>query len=125
MAAKALTMLGDYSAALRHLRIGRLLHPEDAGVIVAIAWVHAMAGRRDHAAKLLKQVRADANRLRPSLVSVAMVHAAAGDKHGALNKIEGACAAHEWYVAGLKRECSLDSLRTDSRLQWVLSHVGL
>lgn len=125
VSAKPLTMLGEYSAALRHLRVGRLLHPGHAGLTAAIAWVHAMAGSRDRAFKLLTGVTADANAEQPSLSAVAMVHAALGDNHGALNKIEAACSAHEWYVGSLRRECALDCLRSQSRFQQVLSRVGI
>jgi len=39
MAGKALTNACDYSEAMRHLRMAKLLHPEDAGLVAAIAWV--------------------------------------------------------------------------------------
>jgi len=125
MAGKALAMLGDYSEALRHLRMSRLLHPEDAGLVAAIAWVHAMAGNRDHAAKLLRRATTSPAGQQPSFIVVAMAHAALGNKNRALNNIEKACAGHDWWVAGLKRDCSLDSLRTDPRFRSVLSRVGI
>lgn len=124
IAGKALTMLGDYSAALRHLRMAKLLHPEDAGLVAAIAWVHAMAGRRDHAAKLLRRVTTSPSGQQTSFIVVAMAHAALGNKDRALSNIEKACAGHDWWVAGLKRDCALDSLRTDARFRGVLSRVG-
>ena len=124
IASKALTMLGDYSEALRHLRMARLLRPEDTGLVAAIAWVHATAGRRDHAAKLLRHVTTSPSGRQPSFIVVAMAHAALGNKDRALSNIEKACARHDSWVAGLKRDCALDSLRTDPRFRGVLSRVG-
>jgi len=108
IASKALTMLGDYSEALRHLRMARLLRPEDTGLVAAIAWVHATAGRRDHAAKLLRHVTTSPSGRQPSFIVVAMAHAALGNKDRALSNIEKACARHDSWVAGLKRDCALD-----------------
>lgn len=125
MAGKALTMLGDYSDALRHMRMAKLLHPEDAGLVAAIAWVHAMSGKREHAAKLLSRVTSKPSGKQPSFVVVAMAHAALGDKDRALSNIEKACAGHDLWVAGLKRDCALDSLRTDARFREVLSRLGI
>jgi DNA-binding winged helix-turn-helix (wHTH) protein/Tfp pilus assembly protein PilF len=125
IAGKALAILGDYSEALRHLRMSKLLYPEDAGLVAAIAWVHALAGKRDHAVELLRRITTSPAGQQPSLISVAMVHAALGDTNRAVNVIEKACAGHDWYVAGLKRDCCLDSLRTDRRFRWVLSRAGI
>jgi tetratricopeptide (TPR) repeat protein len=33
MAGRAIAMIGDYSEALRHLRMAKLLNPEDAGLL--------------------------------------------------------------------------------------------
>jgi tetratricopeptide (TPR) repeat protein len=133
IAGKALAILGEYSEALRHLRMAKLLYPEDAGIVedgvptalvATIAWVHAMAGKRDRPAKLLTRIqRTSPAGQNASLMVVAMLHAALGDKHLAMNKIEQACAGHDWYVAGLKRECCLDSLRTGPRFRRVLSQI--
>ncbi len=45
MAARALAMLGEYTDALRHLRLARLLCPElDVRLLATVAYVHAKAG---------------------------------------------------------------------------------
>src|SRR5262245_44148429 len=49
-----LTILGEYAATLRHLRLAKLLCPEvESGIIGAIAWFHGMAGKRGLAVRLL------------------------------------------------------------------------
>jgi tetratricopeptide (TPR) repeat protein len=126
MAARALTMLGEYTDALRHLRLAKLLYPEtDLGFVAAIAYVHAVAGRRDRAVRLLKRILVEQDGQHASLLSLAMVLAALGDKSRALDNIERACAVHEWYISGLKRDCCVDPLRTDPRFRRVLSQVGI
>jgi Flp pilus assembly protein TadD len=125
MAGKALAMLGDYNGALRHLRLAKLLNPEDAGLVAVIAWVYAMAGKGDHAAQLLGRVTTGIVGHQPSFMVLAMVHAALGNKSSALDSIEQACAGHDWWVAGLKRDPTLDSLRTDQRFRGLVSHIGV
>jgi tetratricopeptide (TPR) repeat protein len=126
VAGKALTMLNDYPEALRQLRLARLLCPEaEPDLIGAIAYVHALTGRRDRAAVLLRRMLASPGGRNPSRISLAIVQAALGDKNRAIDNIGGACAEHDWYMAGLKRDCFLDPLRVDSRFRRVLSQTGM
>jgi DNA-binding winged helix-turn-helix (wHTH) protein len=125
-AAKAHTMLGDYAEALRHLRLARLLNAGPKfGLLWDIAYVHALAGRRENAIRLLTRIEGVPSGLYDSPVSLAKVLAALGDKDRAMDNIEGACAARDWYISGLKRDCRLDPLRSDSRFRRVLSQVGI
>ena len=123
MIAKALTMLGEYSPALKHLRLAKLLHPgPNLSILGGIAHVYALMGMRDRATRLLTRIAARAAGQHASLINV---HLALGDKQRALASLEGACAGHEWYVAGLKWDCSLDALRTDARFRTILSRIGV
>jgi tetratricopeptide (TPR) repeat protein len=124
--ARALTMLGDYPEALRHLRLAKLLCPEpDFDLLGAVAYVHAVAGRRDRAVNLLSRIVERPAGGHVSSISLAMIQAALGDKDRALNNIEAACAAHDWYIPALKRDCCVDPLRTDPRFRSLLSRVGI
>jgi DNA-binding winged helix-turn-helix (wHTH) protein/Tfp pilus assembly protein PilF len=126
MAGKAITMLGDYPEALRQLRLAKLLCPEvGPDLIGAIAYVYALTGKRDRAATLLKRILTRPAARNPSLISLAMVQVALGDKSRAIDNIGGAYAGHDWYIAGLKRDCFLDPLRVDSRFRRVLSQTGM
>lgn len=124
--ARALAILGEYAAALQHLRLARLLCPEaESGIIGAIAWVHAMAGKKDRAARLFTRIkRMPANGHLP-FTSLAMIHAALGDTHRALEDIEAACTAHEWFLPALKRDPGVDGLRTAPRFRATLSRAGI
>ncbi len=125
MAATAFAILGDYIQALRHLRLAKLLYPEADLLLGAIAYVHALAGWRDRAVGLLTRIIETPAGQHAPLISLATVQAALGDRDRALDSIEGACAGHEWYIAGLKRDGCLDPLRTDPRFRRVLSQLGI
>jgi len=125
-AARPLALLGEYAAALQHLRLARVLCPEaESGIIGAIAWVHAMAGKRDRAARLLTRMKETPGGGHLPFISLAMTHAALGDTHRALDYVEAACAAHEWYVPALTRDSCVDGLRTAPRFRATLSGAGL
>jgi len=125
-AARPLALLGEYAAALQHLRLARVLCPEaESGIIGAIAWVHATAGKRDRAARLLARIKETPGGGHLPFTSLAMTHAALGDTHRALDYMEAACAAHEWYIPALTRDRCVDGLRTAPRFRATLSGAGL
>jgi hypothetical protein len=124
--AKALTALGDYKGALRYFRRGSLLNEEHTlSFLAEIAYVQAVAGNRNSAANLLSRIRSKSGGQHVSLVSIAMIHAALGNRHQALDYIEEACAGRDWYVSGLKQDSRLDPLRSESRYRSVLVRVGI
>jgi DNA-binding winged helix-turn-helix (wHTH) protein len=126
MAARPLTVLGEYAAALKHLRLAKLLCPEVGFVLSgSIACVHAIAGRKDRAVRLLAQiVETPAGKHLP-FTSLALIHAALGDRDRALDDIEAACGAHEWHLPGFKRDCGVDQLRSAPRFRAALSQAGI
>ena len=125
-AARPLAILGEYAAALQHLRLARVLCPEaESGIMGAMAWVHAMAGKKDRAVRLLTRIQETPAGKRLPFTSLAMIQAALGNTHGAVDSIEAACAAHEWHVPALMRDRSVDGLRTAPRFRATLSRVGL
>jgi hypothetical protein len=125
-AARPLTALREYTPALQHLRRARLLCPEaECGIVGAIAWVHAMAGNRDRGARLLARIKDMQSGGHINFTTLSMIHAALGDTQGALDNIEAACGAHEWYIAALKRDPCMDRLRTAPRFRATLSRAGI
>jgi len=125
-AARPLAILGEYAAALQHLRLARVLCPEaKSGIMGGFALVHAMAGKRDRAARLLTRIKEMPAGGHLPFTCLAMIHAALGDTHGALDHIEAAGAAHEWYFPALKRDRCADGLRTAPRFRATLSRAGI
>jgi hypothetical protein len=125
-AARPLAILGEHASALQHLRLARVLCPEaESGIIGATAWVHAMAGKRDRAARLLTRLKATPAGGHLPFTSLTMIHAALGDTHRALEHMEAACAAHEWFIPALKRDRCVDGLRAAPRFRATLSRAGI
>jgi tetratricopeptide (TPR) repeat protein len=125
-AARPLATLGEYAPALQHLRVARLLCPEaERGILGGIAWVHAIAGKRDRAARMLARIKAMPDGGHVSFTDLSMIHAALGDRQGALDNIEAAYGAHEWYIAALKRDHRMDQLRSASCFRATLSRAGI
>src|SRR5262249_46602271 len=113
-------------AALQHLRLARVLCPDaESGIIGAIAWVHAMAGKRDRAARLLTRLEEMPAGGHLPFTSLSMIHAALGNTHRALDHIEAACASHEWFIPALKRDRCVDGLRTAPRFRAALSRARI
>jgi hypothetical protein len=111
---------------VRHLRLAKLLWPE-AGFVLsgAIACVHAMAGRKDRAARLLTQIVEAPSGGHLPFTSLALIHAALGDGHRALDGVEAACNAHEWRLPGFNRDYCVDQLRSTPRFRAALSRCGI
>jgi tetratricopeptide (TPR) repeat protein len=125
-AARSLTILREYAAALQHLRLARVVCPEaESGIIGAIAWVHAMAGNRDRASRLLARIEETPARAHLPFTSLAMIYAALGDTHRALDHMEAAGAAHEWFLPAVTRDRCVDGLRSAPRFRAILSRAGL
>ena len=125
-AATALATLGEYTPALRHLRVAKLLCPEaERSILGGIAWVHALAGNRDRGARLLARIKAMPQGGYVSFSDLSMIHAALGDPQGALDNIEAACSAHEWYLPALVRDPRMDRLRRAPRFRATLSRAGI
>ena len=124
--AKALTALGDANGALRLLRRASLFSP---GAQVALhadmAYVHALTGRADAAAKFLTwaQRRPLGQPVLP--IDVARIYLALGNKERAIDCLEEACARRDWYISDLKQDIRLDPLRTVPRFRSLLTRVGV
>jgi tetratricopeptide (TPR) repeat protein len=125
-AARPLATLGEYSPALQHLHVARLLCPEaERAIAGGIAWVHAIAGNKDRGARLLARIKAMPHGGHVSFTDISMIHAALGDTQGALDNLDAAYSAHEWYIPALKRDHRMDRLRTSTRFRATLSRAGI
>ena len=120
----ALTMLGEYRAALRYLRLATLLNPvPNRWLIGNKAYLYVLTGRTGQAATLLTRMQSRNGHHIPS-ISVAAAQAAMGDTDGALESIERACAARDLFVSSLGRDGRLDCLRTRPRFRRILAQTG-
>jgi DNA-binding winged helix-turn-helix (wHTH) protein/tetratricopeptide (TPR) repeat protein len=123
---RALTALGEYDEARRRYRRARLLYNSpQIGLLAEFAYLDATAGNHDSARNLLERLQSSSNRGEVSLVSVAQIHAALGNKDRALECLEQACVNRDWSLSGLKQDIRLDPIRTAHRYRTVLAEVGI
>jgi TolB-like protein/DNA-binding winged helix-turn-helix (wHTH) protein/Flp pilus assembly protein TadD len=85
----------------------------------------AVAGRRAEALAMLEGLRQLSTTRYVSPYSVALVHAGLGDRDQALAWLDKAYAERSDYMAYLKLEPMLDSLRSDRRFVALVERVGL
>jgi len=85
----------------------------------------AVAGRHAEARAMLSNLRELSATRYVSPYSVALVHAGLGDRDEALAWLDKAYAERSDYMAYLKLEPMLDSLRSDRRFAALVERVGL
>ena len=83
----------------------------DAKILLGAAY--AMAGERDKAVAILKQLKTGKEYVSP--VGFAHIHAALGENEHAFASLETAYAAHDQQLIWLGVDTGLDPLRSDPR----------
>jgi DNA-binding winged helix-turn-helix (wHTH) protein/Tfp pilus assembly protein PilF len=118
---KALTALGQYDQARRYYRRATLLYnAPQAGLPAELACLEAAAGNLNSARHLLESLPSGV-----SLVSIARIHTALGNRDRALDCLEQACANRDWSLSALKQDHRFDPLRTAHRFRRVMAEVGI
>jgi tetratricopeptide (TPR) repeat protein/DNA-binding winged helix-turn-helix (wHTH) protein len=122
---RACAQIGRYSEALEALEAARTV--DSAPVLLAEAgYVHARAGRRGEAEKLLDELKS-LRRQRQRYVDpypIAWILCALGDHEGALEWLETALEERSPWLPFLKAEPKFDPLRSNQRFQELLRQVG-
>jgi serine/threonine-protein kinase len=123
---RALTALGEYGQARRYFRRARLLYDApQSGLLAELAYLDAVAGKHDSAGHRLEHLQRLAGRQHASLVFIAQIHAALGNKDRALDYLEQACVNRDSSLSAIKQDHRFDSLRSASRFRSVLTQVGI
>ncbi len=89
----------------------------------ALGQAYALSGRRDEAGKFLKELKESSNGW--SVLWIAEVYAALGDKDQAFEWLEKAYRDRNFTFEFLKYEPYWDSLRSDPRFKDLLRRIGL
>jgi TolB-like protein/Flp pilus assembly protein TadD len=89
------------------------------------AYIHALAGHRSEALRLLRDLEESAKREYVLPASLATVWAALGDKDRAFALLKKACAEHDSTLLWLKVDPSWDTLRSDPRFKELLACIHL
>ena len=115
---------GRYEEALAEMvEVGpRIRYPRE---LARIGYVYAVAGKRDEAIRILKEMKALTGKRHNLGAGIAAIYAALGNNDQALAWLKRACDEHEQGVAGLKVSPRYDTLRSDARFKDLLRRVKL
>jgi eukaryotic-like serine/threonine-protein kinase len=116
--------MGMYAEALAEFQKARLLddNPEFLG---GIGYVHAVAGRKVEAHKVLDDLKELSSRRHVSPCLLAFIHAALGEVDPALQELEKAYQDRSGWLAYAKVDPKYDKLRSDPRFTDLLRRLGL
>jgi DNA-binding winged helix-turn-helix (wHTH) protein/Flp pilus assembly protein TadD len=125
VAGLALAQLGRLADAAKELQQAVALSGGSPYALSAQAYVHALAGHKPQAARILK----DLNRLSAeryvSPHSIAHVHIALGDHDAAMQWLERSFEDRDDYLVLLNADPFLDPLRDDPRIHDLARRVGI
>jgi DNA-binding winged helix-turn-helix (wHTH) protein/tetratricopeptide (TPR) repeat protein len=115
---------GAYDAALAEMELASSLDPHPSWRLAGLARVHALAGRRAEACRLLAELLAPGGEV-ASPTCVAEVYSALGDHEQALNWLERAIEARDALVVYSGVSSRLAPLREHPRFGPMLARLGL
>ncbi|MFO0813920.1 MAG: protein kinase [Gemmatales bacterium] len=96
-------------------------HPRVRGTL---GYVYALSGQRTRAQLILEELNAQSSRYSHAF-EIARIHAVLGNTDQAFEWLQRACDERYWAVIYLKIDPTLEMLRSDSRFEQLLSHMGL
>ncbi len=123
--AEAYALRGTYDRALAEAERAAVLG-DDAGSRADVGFIHAMAGRRAEALKVVKDLMDRSGRNEDGAAGgVAVVYAGLGDRDQAFVWLDRSRKLLDPVVGDLKVDPRFDKLRADSRFAKLLATVGL
>lgn len=93
--------------------------------LAALAYVHARAGQRRQAERVLATMKQMSRETYVSAYNMALVYTGLGDKESAFEWLEEALSERAWAMAEVNVEPALDPLRSDPRFGDIVRRVGL
>lgn len=120
----SLTYKGMYQEALAETQRFLAMTKTPPESSLRLAWVYAMAGRREEAIKILNESRKQPEE-KQNLVFMARIYAALGDKDQAIFWLEKSIPLRNPGLRWLKVPPEFDKIRDDPRFQDLLRRVGL
>jgi TolB-like protein/Tfp pilus assembly protein PilF len=113
-----------FKLAIEECRKARLLGGTRT-VLSALGYAYAMAGDKERAHQVLKELKGLLRTTYAPPYSFATIYAGLGEKDAAFDWLGRACDAHDAGLIWIKWDPQLENLRTDPRFQKLLSRVGL
>jgi len=121
----ALSMQGRHDVAIAALEKSVVASDRSSEMLAQLALAYGRAGRHDPARAILSELRARESTQHVSPFVFALVHTGLGEWRLAVEALEQAYQAREWYLCVLKTEPTLDPLRSDARFQDLLRRLNL
>ena len=121
--ANAQARQGALGAALLGYRRAALLSPRDPDITANLAHAYVATNRKAEAVELLNDLKRSSVPGSPLAAEIAMVYAALGDKDQAMTWLEK--GYEERFNPGVLLRPCFDPLRSDSRFQDLVRHIGL
>jgi len=113
-----------YRSAIDECRKARLLGAT-RNVLSALGYAYAMAGEKDRAREILKELKGLLRSPYAPAYSFATIYAGLGEKDAAFDWLGRACLVHDPGLIWMKWDPQLDKLRSDSRFPKLLDDIGL
>jgi len=113
-----------YKSAIEECRKARLLGGS-RNVLSGLGYAYAMAGDKDRAHQILKELKGLLRTTYAPPYAFATVYAGLGEKDAAFEWLDRAYREHDAGLIWMKWDPQLDSLRSDSQFQNLLSSIGL
>jgi serine/threonine-protein kinase len=116
---------GQLDQALSELKEGLRLSGDSAFALAKLGHGYALAGMRDDAHAILKQLLTASTQKHVSPYDIAMIHVGLGEADEAFTCLESAYEQRSLWLGYLKVEPQLDVLRSDARFRSLLDRLGL
>jgi TolB-like protein/tetratricopeptide (TPR) repeat protein len=113
-----------YRSAINECRKARLLGGTRI-VLSALGYAYAMAGEKDRAHNILKELKGLLRGTYAPPYSFATIYAGLGEMDAAFDWLSRAILVHDAGLIWMKWDPQLDNLRSDSRFQKLLDGIGL
>ena len=114
-----------YPEAIAEFRKALELSQGGSNELAALGRAYALAGNRNEAERVLKELEDRAQQTYVQPVWVAVIHLGLGQKDQALDWLQRAYADRSGWLAYLKIDPMFDTLRSDPRFSDLLRRVGL
>jgi TolB-like protein/DNA-binding winged helix-turn-helix (wHTH) protein/Tfp pilus assembly protein PilF len=121
----ALSMQGRHDDAIDALEKGVVASDRSSEMLAQLALAYGRAGHHDRARTILSELQTRGTVQHVSPFAFALVHTGLGEWPMAIQALEQAYQAREWYLCVLKTEPIFDPLRGDSRFQDLLRRLNL
>jgi serine/threonine-protein kinase len=120
-----LSMLGRHDQAIAALEKGVVSSNRSSEMLAQLALASARAGDADRARATLVELQARARTQHVSPFALALVYTGLGDWGRAVDELERAYQAREWYLCVLKTEPTFDPLRGNPRFDALVRRLNL